>query len=71
MATVKKEPTKQPDQETTKEHYQEWDVKVEKGEAVKLKISRQCVKITDEQAETLNHGRLSGGNTYVKMYFKK
>ena len=58
--------------------YQEWDVQISitkdgNGKTQysyeKLKISRKAVKITDEEAETLNHGVLTGGNTYAKMYF--
>jgi hypothetical protein len=49
--------------------FQEWDVKVTKGSAEKLKIKRGCVKITEEQAEILNTGILSGSNTYGVMYF--
>jgi len=61
-------------------HYQEWDVKINAKqdkdgktihEAEKLKVSRPCVKITDEQAEILNHGVLTGGNSYAKMYYKE
>lgn len=63
-------------------HFEEWDVQVivtKDGEgdnakptyrAEKLKLSRKCVKITEEEADALNHGRLTGGNTYVKMFFK-
>lgn len=55
--------------EVKKPHYQEWEVKIENKEAVKLKISRSVVKITEAEAETLNAGVLNGGNTYAKMYF--
>jgi hypothetical protein len=51
-------------------HYQEWEVKIVNGQYEKLKISRKCVKISDNEAETLNAGILTGGNTYAKMYFK-
>ena len=51
-------------------HFQEWEVKIDKKVAEKLKISRPCVKISDEEAETLNAGILDGPNTYAKMYFK-
>ncbi len=54
-------------------HYQEWEVKItrtpEGPVAEKLKVLRPVVKITDEQAETLNAGRLEGGNTYTQMYY--
>jgi hypothetical protein len=52
-----------------KKNYQEWEVKVNGGKAEKLKISRSNVKITDEQADILNQGVETGGNTYAKMYF--
>jgi hypothetical protein len=55
-------------------HWQEVECKIiqtEKGPvAEKLKVIRETVKITDEEAATLNAGRLTGGNLYVKMYFK-
>lgn len=53
----------------SKKHYQEWDVKISTGNYDKLKIVRPVVKITEDQAETLNEGVLHGGNTYAKMYF--
>jgi multidrug efflux pump subunit AcrB len=52
-----------------KKEYQEWEVKINGGKAEKLKVSRQKVKITDEQADILNQGVETGGNTYAKMYF--
>lgn len=63
---------------TTANHYQEWEVKIaatKKGEqtvytAEKLKLVRPCVKISDQEAEVLNSGVLTGGNTYAKMYYK-
>ena len=59
------EPAKKP----VKHHYEEWDVKVSGGKAEKLKVSRPVVKISEEEADTLNAGILTGGNTYAKMYF--
>lgn len=53
-----------------KQNYQEWEVKIENKEAKKLTISRQRVRITDDQADVLNIGALEGNNTYAKMYFK-
>lgn len=50
-------------------HYQEWDVEITGGKAEKLKISRPVVKITEEEANMLNHGVEKGGNTHAKMYF--
>lgn len=51
-------------------YWQEWNVRIEGGKAIKTDISRKCVKITDEEAENLNRGILTGGNTHAKMYFK-
>lgn len=53
-----------------KQHYQEWRVEIKDKKAEKLKIVRPRVLITDQQADTLNHGVLNGGNTYASMYFK-
>ncbi len=50
-------------------HYQEWDVQITGKTYEKLKVSREVVKITEEEAETLNHGVSQGGNNYAKMYF--
>lgn len=61
-----------------KNYFVEYDVQITKtvkdGRTTngyeKLKVSRPCVKISEEEAETLNAGILDGGNTYAKMYFK-
>lgn len=59
-------------------HYEEWDVRITAKqdenkkttyEYEKLKVSRPVVKISEEEAEVLNRGVLTGGNTYAKMYF--
>lgn len=50
-------------------YFVEWDVKIDKGVATKLKVSRPVVKISQEEADTLNHGIEKGGNTYGKMYY--
>lgn len=56
--------------ETTKLHFQEWEVKVlSGGKYDKMRISRPVVKITQEQADILNESVLYGGNTYAAMYF--
>lgn len=48
--------------------YEEW-VCDSKGE--KLKLKRAGVQISDEEAETLNAGRTTGGNVNnILMYFK-
>jgi hypothetical protein len=51
-------------------HYEEWQCEINNGQADKLKIIRPCVKITDLEAESLNHGQIHGGNKYAKLYFK-
>lgn len=55
---------------SAKKGFVEWEVKITAGEYEKMKISRPCVKITEQEAETLNAGVLNGGNNYAKMYFK-
>ncbi len=50
-------------------HFAEWECKIKNGEAEKLKLRRPCVKISAEEAETLNAGVLGGLNTYGLMYF--
>jgi N-methylhydantoinase B/oxoprolinase/acetone carboxylase alpha subunit len=52
--------------------YEEWKVEIKQGGKVvdKLKMTRPCVKISEEQAEILNEGRRYGGNTITEMYFK-
>jgi hypothetical protein len=51
--------------------YEEWLVRIgTDNKEEKLKKLRDCVKITDEQAEILNEGRRYGGNTITEMYFK-
>lgn len=61
--------------------FEEWrcEIKIERGSdgketkrvAEKVKRLRECVKITDEEVETLNNGALnSPRQDYVLMYFK-
>lgn len=54
-------------------HYERWAVQIHKTDkgpkAEKLKIRQACVKITEDEAATLNHGVLHGGNSYAEMYF--
>jgi hypothetical protein len=67
-------------QSTPSEHYEEWrcEVKVETKEGTivgrkieKLRKLRAVVKITEEQAETLNHSALySPRRDYVIAYFR-
>jgi len=61
--------SERPAKKPVKTHYVEWDVKIVGGKAEKLKVSRPVVKISEEEADTLNAGILTGGNTYAKMYF--
>jgi hypothetical protein len=83
---TEKQPVKQPGKtpvkvkEVTGVGYEEWrceikltviDGKVTKREAEKVKKLRPCVKITDEEAETLNYGALhTPRQDFVLMYFK-
>lgn len=54
--------------------YERWKVQIhqkEEGNSFeKLKLDKKCVKISDEEAETLNSGVLNGGSKYAMMYFK-
>lgn len=53
-----------------KKHYQEWRVERVNGEYQKLKVIRERVLITDEQAATLNLGVEAGkADLYSVMYF--
>jgi hypothetical protein len=78
MAKSNKKSTGKAGETPTGKHYQEWRVEIKAemdGDKVvkkyeKLKISRPCVKITDQEAETLNNGVLEGPNTFSLMYFK-
>ena len=55
--------------------YAEWLVQISKDKDTgkptfeKMKIKRPAVKITEEEAETLNRGVLEGPNTFASMYF--
>lgn len=55
-------------------HWQRWEVKITQSEAgpkyEKLKMAKEVVKISDEEAEALNKGVLQGSNTHAVMYFK-
>lgn len=55
--------------ETSKTHYQEWRVEIKNKQAEKLKIVRDRVMLTDDQAELLNFGVVEGGNQFAHMYF--
>ncbi len=55
-------------------HFEEWQVAIkqtkEGPQHEKLRVLRKTVKITEEEAATLNNGVLLGGNNFAKMYFK-
>jgi hypothetical protein len=62
-----------------KKHYQEWKCEIKSeikdgvvvGKSVeKLKLVRECVKITDAEAEVLNAGVKDGSSSIASMYFK-
>lgn len=51
--------------------YEKWLCSVKDGQPDKLKLIKAGVQISDEEAETLNAGRLTGGNVgNVEMFFK-
>ena len=51
--------------------YEKWLCAVKDGKPDKLKLIKAGIQITDEEAEILNAGRLTGGNVgNVEMFFK-
>jgi len=51
--------------------WEKWLCAVKNGEAEKLKRIKAGIQISDEEAEVLNAGRLTGGNVgNVEMFFK-
>jgi hypothetical protein len=54
-----------------KVEFEEWLCEIKGRKESKLKLIRDCVKITEEQAEILNTGILNGSNNQGIMYFKK
>ena len=52
------------------DYFEEWRVEIKNKKAEKLRRMRPVVKITEDEAETLNAGILNGPNTYGKMYFR-
>jgi hypothetical protein len=69
---VVEQPTKKPQRTTSKLHYEEWKVEISKGKFEKLKMQRDRVLLTEEQADLLNAGVIDGGlNKYGVMYFLK
>jgi len=61
------------DETPEKTHFEEWNCEIsnsDKGPVVTpLKMTRKCVKISQEQATILNDGAKHGSNTYAKFYF--
>jgi hypothetical protein len=55
--------------ETEGGYFEEWKCEVINKKVDKLKVTRPKVKITETEAETLNRGILTGGNTIANMYF--
>ncbi len=61
---------------STGNHYEEWRCEIKLDEknqrtVEKIKRLRAVVKISDEEADTLNHGAKDSPRTdYVIMYFK-
>lgn len=49
--------------------FAEWKCEVVNGKPEKLKIVRPCVKITKEEADVLNDGRIGSGNKIVNLFF--
>lgn len=49
--------------------YAEWKCEVKGGKAEKLKLVRPSVKITEQEANVLNSGRLTGEHRIVNLYF--
>jgi len=49
-------------------HFEEWRMEKEKGEWVKNKLLRSCVKITQEEADVLNAGSASSDGLQSIMY---
>jgi hypothetical protein len=52
------------------DHYEEWHCDFSRGKADPIRVVRPVVKITKEEAETLNNGMLTGGNKNGSYYFK-
>lgn len=51
--------------------WEKWLCEVKDGKAEKLKLIKAGIQISDEEAEVLNAGRLTGGNVgNVEMFFK-
>lgn len=67
---MSEEKKQEPKKKLTPIYYEEWRVDIKDGKAEKLKLVRKCVKITDEEAEILNNGVLTGFSTAPIMYFK-
>jgi tyrosyl-tRNA synthetase len=70
VAALQAGPDEQEAEETdTNTYYEEWYCQVSNKKAEKLKVVREKVNITEEEAIILNTGILTGGNTHANMYF--
>lgn len=49
--------------------FAEWKCEITSGKPEKLKIVRACVKITKDEADVLNEGRIGSGNKIVNLFF--
>ena len=49
--------------------YDRWRVDVKDGKAEKLKLVKAGIRISEEHAEVLNHGALTGFSVAPEMYF--
>ncbi len=63
-------PASKPAKVVKADYFEEWRVEIKNKQAEKLRRMRPVVKITEDEAETLNAGILNGPNTYGKMYFR-
>lgn len=68
LAALQPEPKKL---DKAKTGYEKWLCGVKDGKPDKMKLIKAGIQISDEEAETLNAGRLTGGNVgNVEMFFK-
>lgn len=65
------EKAKAPKFDKSKTGYEKWLCAVKDGQPDKLKLIKAGIQISDEEAEILNAGRLTGGNVgNVEIFFK-
>ena len=51
--------------------WEKWECKIKDGQPQKMLLIKAGIQISDEEAEVLNAGRLTGGNVgNVEMFFK-